>query len=64
MNRIALATITGLVLGVVVVFGSFGDMLVVALFGAIGWGAARVLAGDVDVQGWWLARNRHSSSSR
>jgi hypothetical protein len=57
MNRIALATITGLVLGVTVVFGSFGDMLVVALFGAIGYGAARVLNGDIDAQGW-LARSR------
>ncbi|HEY0933150.1 MAG TPA: hypothetical protein VGD91_05325 [Trebonia sp.] len=57
MNRISLATITGLVLGVTVVFGSFGDMLVVALFGAIGYGAAKVLNGDVDAQGW-LARSR------
>ena len=57
MNRIALATITGLVLGVTVVFGSFGDMLVVALFGAIGYGAAKVLDGDIDAQGW-LSRSR------
>ena len=57
MNRIALATVTGLVLGVTVVFGSFGDMLVVALFGAIGYGAAKVLNGDIDAQGW-LARSR------
>jgi len=64
MNRTALATITGLVLGVTVVFGSFGDMLVVALFGAIGYGAARVLAGDIDVQAWWLDRSRRSSSTR
>ena len=59
MNRIALATITGLVLGVTVVFGSFGDMLVVALFGAIGYGAAKVLNGDIDAQGW-LARSRRN----
>jgi hypothetical protein len=52
MNRIALATITGLVLGVVLVFGDFGDMLIVALFGAIGYGAAKVLEGDIDAQGW------------
>jgi len=48
MNRTALATITGLVLGVALVFGDFGDMLIVALFGAIGYGAARVIAGDID----------------
>jgi len=59
MNRIALATITGLVLGVTVVFGSFGDMLVVALFGAIGYGAARVLDGSIDAQGW-LSRSRRN----
>ena len=57
MNRTALATITGLVLGVTVVFGNFGDMLIVALFGAIGYGAARILNGDMDVQGW-LSRTR------
>jgi hypothetical protein len=57
MNRTALATITGLVLGVTVVFANFGDMLIVALFGAIGYGAARILNGDMDVQGW-LSRNR------
>ncbi len=49
MNRTALATIVGLFLGIALVFGNFGDMLVVALFGAIGYGLAKVLDGDVDV---------------
>jgi hypothetical protein len=49
MNRTALATIVGLFLGSALVFGNFGDMLVVALFGAIGYGLAKVLDGDVDV---------------
>lgn len=57
MNRTALATITGLILGLALVFGSFGDMLIVALLGAIGYGVARVLDGDVDVPAW-LARTR------
>lgn len=57
MNRTALATVTGLVLGLALVFGSFGDMLIVALFGAIGYGVAKVLDGDLDVQGW-LSRSR------
>jgi hypothetical protein len=57
MNRTALATLTGLILGLVLVFGDFGDMLIVALFGAIGYGIARVLNGDVDVSGW-LSRTR------
>jgi hypothetical protein len=57
MNRTALATTTGLILGLALVFGSFGDMLIVALLGAIGYGIARVLDGDVDVPAW-LARTR------
>jgi hypothetical protein len=57
MNRTALATITGLILGLALVFGSFGDMLIVALLGAIGYGVARVLDGDVDLTAW-LSRTR------
>lgn len=60
MNRTILATITGLTLGVTLVFGNFGEMLIVALFGAIGYVAAKVLNGDIDAQGW-LSRSRHSS---
>jgi hypothetical protein len=58
MNRPALATITGLVLGLALVFGSFGDMLIVGLFGLIGYVIAKVLDGDLDVQGW-LTRGRY-----
>jgi hypothetical protein len=57
MNRIALATITGLVLGLALVFGNFGDMLIVGLFGLIGYVIAKVLEGELDVQGW-LTRSR------
>ncbi len=57
MTRIALATVTGLILGVALAFGNFYDMLIVALFGAIGYGAARILNGDMDVQEW-LSRSR------
>ena len=57
MNRIALATVTGLILGLALVFGNFGDMLIVALLGLIGYGIAKVLEGDWDVQGW-LSRSR------
>lgn len=49
MNRVSLATLTGLILGLAVAFGSFGDMLIVALFGAIGYGIAKVLDGDLDL---------------
>ena len=57
MNRTALATITGLILGLALVFGNFGDMLIVALLGAIGYGIAKILDGDLDVAGW-LSRGR------
>jgi hypothetical protein len=57
MNRTARATGTGLILGLALVVGNFGDMLIVALLGAIGYGVAKVLDGDMDVQGW-LSRSR------
>jgi hypothetical protein len=58
MNRTALATVTGLILGLALVFGNFGDMLIVALLGAIGYVIAKVLNGELDVQGW-LSRSRN-----
>jgi hypothetical protein len=57
VNRTALATITGLILGLALVFGNFGDMLIVALLGAIGYGIAKILDGEMDVAGW-LSRGR------
>ena len=58
MNRTALATVTGLILGLALVFGNFGEMLIVALLGLIGYGIAKVLDGELDVQGW-LSRSRY-----
>jgi len=58
MNRTALGTVTGLILGLALVFGNFGDMLIVALLGLIGYGIAKVLDGELDVQGW-LSRSRY-----
>ena len=57
LNRTVLATITGLILGIALVFGNFGDMLIVALFGLVGYGIAKALDGEWDVQGW-LSRTR------
>jgi hypothetical protein len=57
MNRTALATITGLILGLALAFGNFGDMLIVGLIGLIGYVIAKVIDGDLDVQGW-LSRSR------
>ncbi len=49
MNRISLGVLVGMALGFAVVFGSFGDMLVVALFGALGYGVAKIVDGDLDL---------------
>jgi Small integral membrane protein (DUF2273) len=57
MNRTALATVTGLILGLALVFGNFGDMLIVALLGLIGYTLGKILDGELDVQGW-LSRSR------
>lgn len=57
MTRTALATIVGLVLGIAFVFQGFGDMLIVAVFAAIGYGIAKVLDGDIDLADM-LARAR------
>ena len=58
MNRTALATLTGLILGLALVFGSFGDMLIVALLGLIGFAIAKVIDGELDLLGW-LSRSRY-----
>ena len=42
MNRTVLATLTGLILGLALVFGNFGDMLIVAVFGLAGYGDAQL----------------------
>jgi len=41
--------IVGLVLGLAFVLGSFGDMLIVALFAVIGFVVAKVIEGDLDL---------------
>ncbi len=57
MTRTTLGVVTGLVLGLVLAFGSFGQMLVVALFAVIGFVVAKVLEGDLDL-GSYLSRRR------
>lgn len=39
----------GLLLGAVLVFEGFGSMLIVALFGAIGFVVTRVMEGEIDL---------------
>jgi len=55
----AIGIVIGLALGLTVAFGNFGDMLIVALFGVIGFVVARVLEGNLDL-GAYLPRRRDS----
>jgi hypothetical protein len=59
MTRTALGIIIGLALGLTVAFGSFGQMLIVALFTIIGFVVARVLDGELDLAAY-LPRRRDS----
>jgi hypothetical protein len=57
MTRTTLGVATGLLLGLALAFGSFGQMLIVALFAVIGFVVAKVLEGDLDL-GSYLSRRR------
>jgi hypothetical protein len=57
-TRTILGTIVGLALGLVVVFASFAEMLLVALFAAIGYVVAKVVEGDLDLGRYTSDRNR------
>jgi len=56
MTRTIFGTIVGLVLGLAAAFGSFGQMLVVGLFGIIGFVVAKVLDGDIDLSAYLSGR--------
>jgi hypothetical protein len=49
MPASALGLITGLVSGLALVFGSFGDFLIVLLIGALGFLVGRVVDGELDL---------------
>jgi ABC-type sulfate transport system permease component len=49
MTRSTLGILVGLALGLALAFGSFGQMLIVALFALIGFVVAKVLDGDLDL---------------
>ena len=59
MTHTALGIVIGLALGLALAFGSFGQMLIVALFAAVGFVVAKVLEGDLDLSPY-LSRRRHS----
>jgi len=48
MARSTLGLLVGFVLAFALVFGGFGDMLVVALFGAVGFVVPKVVDGELD----------------
>ena len=48
MTRTNFGIIIGLALGLTVAFGSFGQMLIVALFAIVGYVVAKVLDSDLD----------------
>ena len=48
MARSTVGLFVGLALAFALVFGGFGDMLIVALFGGLGYLLPKVLDGEVD----------------
>lgn len=57
MTRSTVGILVGIALGFAVAFGSFWQMLIVALFAAIGFVVAKVLDGNVDLS-QYLPRQR------
>ncbi len=49
MSRSTLGLLVGLVLGYAAIFGGFGDMLIVALLGAVGFVVGKALEGELDL---------------
>jgi predicted PurR-regulated permease PerM len=58
MTRTTLGIVIGLALGLALAFGSFGQMLIVALFAVIGFVVAKLLEGDLDLTPY-LSRRRN-----
>ncbi len=56
MTRTTFGTLVGLALGFALAFGSFGDMLIVALFGALGYGVAKIISGELDLSPYLTGR--------
>ena len=56
MTRTNMGIIVGLVLGLAFVLGGFGDMLIVALFAAVGFVIAKVIEGELDLSPYLSGR--------
>lgn len=51
MARSTIGLFVGLALAFALIFGGFGDMLIAALFGAVGYVAPKVIDGELDAGG-------------
>lgn len=60
MKPMVMGTFVGLILGLALVLQGFGDMLIVALIGAIGYVVGKVLAGEIDL-GQYLGQRQSGS---
>lgn len=49
MRTTVVGLFVGLILGLALVLQGFGDMLIVALFGGVGYVVGKVLMGEVDL---------------
>lgn len=49
MSRPVVGLFTGLIIGLALALGSFGDAVIVAALGFVGWVAAKLLEGDIDI---------------
>jgi len=58
MTPTVVGLFVGLFLGLALAFGGFGDMLIVAFFGALGYLVAKVLVGELDVTEYLGSRDR------
>lgn len=61
MQPSSIGLTAGLFLGFIFVLMGFGDMLIVALFGAIGYFVVKAVQGDLDIVTDVIDRNRKSS---
>ena len=50
MSRSSVALFVGLILGIVAIYGNFGDFVIVVLFGAVGLVIGMIMDGKIDVQ--------------
>ena len=54
----------GLLLGIAQAFGGFGDMLIVAFFGALGYLVMKVVEGELDLTDYLGGSSRRRQEAR